>query len=92
MDCPQEITIAFRHALYLWEPRLPAMGREAAPVTDVCFESKASLPSNGFGHFRHSSPTDLLLVRFAYLGGVQDSESNSSASELGISSLHLGQG
>ena len=22
-------------ALYLWEPRLPAMGREAAPVTDV---------------------------------------------------------
>ncbi|MNM93893.1 hypothetical protein D3C81_1062810 [compost metagenome] len=34
MDCPRKSS-AFRHALYLWEPRLPAMGREAAPVTDV---------------------------------------------------------
>ena len=33
---PTEISPAFRHALYLWEPRLPAMGREAAQVTDVC--------------------------------------------------------
>ncbi|SPO55943.1 protein of unknown function [Pseudomonas sp. JV551A1] len=34
---------AFRHALYLWEPRLPAMGREAAPVTDVRYGSKAAI-------------------------------------------------
>jgi len=29
---PTGISPAFRHALYLWEPRLPAMGREAAPI------------------------------------------------------------
>jgi hypothetical protein len=34
---------AIRHALYLWEPRLPAMGREAAPVTDVRYGSKAAI-------------------------------------------------
>ncbi len=38
---PTGISPAFRHALYLWEPRLPAMGREAAPITDVRFESIA---------------------------------------------------
>ncbi|KAF4558885.1 hypothetical protein HBJ16_003513, partial [Pseudomonas sp. CES] len=30
-------------ALYLWEPRLPAMGREAAPVTGVRNGSLAAI-------------------------------------------------
>ena len=40
---PTGVSPAFRHALYLWEPRLPAMGREAAPVTDVRFGSLAAI-------------------------------------------------
>lgn len=38
------------------------------------------------------SPTVFLIERFARRGGVQDSEGDSSASELGINSLHQGQG
>ncbi|SPO55950.1 Sensory box protein/GGDEF family protein (modular protein) [Pseudomonas sp. JV551A1] len=38
---PTGISSAIRHALYLWEPRLPAMGREAAPVTDARYGSIA---------------------------------------------------
>ena len=53
---PTGVSPAFRHALYFWEPRLPAMGREAAPVTDVRFGSKAvlrewRLPGLGSGPF-----------------------------------------
>jgi len=40
---PTGISPAFRHALYLWEPRLPAMGREAALVTDFCYGSFAAI-------------------------------------------------
>ena len=54
---PTGISPAFRHALYLWEPRLPAMGREAAPVTDVRFGSKAVIPT---GSFRPIADTEAL--------------------------------
>ncbi len=37
------VSAVFKHALDLWEPRLPTMGREAASFTEVRYGSTAAL-------------------------------------------------
>ncbi|MNV64109.1 hypothetical protein D3C71_1567360 [compost metagenome] len=49
------------HALYLWEPRLPAMGREAAPVTDDGMPLRMG----------HASHTVLTVFAHSMMGTVQ---------------------
>lgn len=37
------VSAVFKHALDLWEPRLPTMGREAASFTEVRYGAKAAV-------------------------------------------------